>query len=740
MAVRDRPARPKRVTAISLEREIRAFSRHAHQTPVDVDAATPARGQLLNKAIDATQASVAMGHGPAWMAVGVGAGIIGYFSLPSEPQLWALLVAVIAFAAISWKARHSAALYPALMALSIVSGTALVASKAQVNPTPQILSESVQLISGRVLRLEQRTPSRARLTLDRLVLEDQTPAQTPHRVRITVIANTGDILPGQRIEALARLGPPPEPVMPGARNLRRELFFAKIGATGFSYGRVTVLAEPTTQSLLQRVERVRLSLATRFAQALPGDTGVLAATLLVGKRDGLSPESYEALRRAGLAHLLAISGMHMAMMTLSAIALLHLVMAMTPKLSASKRATRWAALAGLCIASGYLLLSGAGTATQRAFIMIAIALFAMVLARRALTIRAVAFAAVLVLALHPENLLGPSFQMSFAATLALVAVYGGLSTSKTAWRWRLAADNHRAVASMPLWVKRPLVVVVGIASTSLIAGLATAPFAAYHFSVGAPLSLLGNVLALPLVSLIIMPAGLLALLLTPFALEGLPLAAMGFGLDQVMIIARWVASMEGSRIAVPALTPQALTVLTAAGVMAALLVGRARLLALPVLALLPLVGILQPTPVVLIERSAATVGLVLTDAGQRALYPSVPRGSAFSRTMWQQRLAIVHQAGEANPWACDPLGCIADWKGQKLAHVRDPAALAEDCRLADVLITQLPAPLGCTASLIVDGETLNTHGAIALLANGDGGLRIWRTFQRRTRPWEGVAD
>jgi competence protein ComEC len=432
--------------------------------------------------------------------------------------------------------------------------------------------------------------------------------------------------------------------------------------------------------------------------------------------------------------------MHMAMMTLSAIALINLVIALHPSASAASHTVRWAALAGLVIASFYLVLSGASTATQRAFVMIVIVLLAMMVSRRALTIRGVAFAALIVLLIHPESILGPSFQMSFAATLALVAFYGAFTTSEHVWRVRQALQ----LGSAGPWL-RLLGLVAGIALTSLVAGLATAPYAAYHFSVGAPLGLIGNVLALPLVSLIIMPAGLLALLLTPFALESVPLTVMGFGIDLVMVIARWVAGLDGSRVAIAAITPQALLLLTMAGCLAALLVGRARLAALIVLAAIPVVGFFQPTPALIIERGAATVAHVAeTDDGVSFLDRSVSRGSRFSVEMWNQRLALDSLAQPpASRWTCDPLGCILRLPGgEVISHARDVAALEEDCRLASVVITALAVPEGCPANLIIDGSMLRDHGAIALLhdAQAPSGLAIWPTFARRTRPWEAMAD
>ena len=354
-----------------------------------------------------------------------------------------------------------------------------------------------------------------------------------------------------------------------------------------------------------------------------------------------------------------------------------------------------------------------------------------------MTIRAVAFAALIVLTLHPESLLGPSFQMSFAATLALVAVYSAINSSDTIWGMRMGVRRGAG-----RWMSRPLVLVGGIALTSLIAGFATAPFAAYHFSVGNPLGLIGNVLALPLVSLVIMPAGLLTLLLTPFALEGLPLTVMGFGIDQVMIVAHRVAAMDASRIAIPAITPQTLVLLTLAGCLAAFLVGKARLAALPVLLLMPIIGIWQPVPTLIIERSGATVAHV-TEGEDRRLDRSVRRGNAFAVDMWHQRLAIPAKSVGSSQWICDPLGCILPLTDERLvAHVHEVAALVEDCTQATVLITPLEAPEDCSAPLIIDGTMLRDHGAIALLQDDttEAGFRVWQSFERRTRPWERIAD
>jgi competence protein ComEC len=432
----------------------------------------------------------------------------------------------------------------------------------------------------------------------------------------------------------------------------------------------------------------------------------------------------------------------MAMMTLSALAIIRLALAFSPVLSASRSITRWTAIGALCIATGYLALSGASTATQRAFIMIAIVLFALMMGRRALTIRGLALAALLVLLIHPESLLGPSFQMSFAATLALVAGYGLLSRSPAIWKMRLKAAQ--TASFVPTFIARPVRTLAAIALTSLIAGLATAPFAAYHFSVGTPWALLGNMLALPLVSIIIMPAGLIALVLTPLALEGLPLQLMGLGLEGVMVIARWVASLDGAYVAIPAITPSALALMGLGGCALALAEGRARWLGLAPLLAIPFVGLFQPVPVMLVERTGRLVALVSqNDEGQTFLDRSVQNGSRFAVDMWSQRLAITPSFPQGQTaWTCDGLGCAAHLDERTLVvHVRDPAAMEEDCALAAILVTELEVPPGCGAPILVDGKLLQVHGAVALLPDSDAetGYRLWFSIHQRSRPWEAVG-
>ncbi|MEM6712555.1 MAG: ComEC/Rec2 family competence protein [Pseudomonadota bacterium] len=695
------------------------------------------------------EAVIARGNGVVWFAAFFAGGILAYFSLPFEPSAPALVGLCFVIAFIVWWSRTSPAFPLLLCLLAAFLGAGLIAGKAHMATGHQLLSETTTRVRGTIVRLEQRSAGRARITLDQVVLDDGSLDRELRRIRITAAATSGSLNPGDQVEMLARLGPPPEPAMAGARNMRRELFFAGIDATGFAYGRPNVLpASVLTESgeagsasrfdALAALERLRISLARRYQLQAEGDSGVLVAALLVGHRDGLSAETRYALRAAGLSHVLAISGMHMALMTVSAMSLVYVILSLFPGLSASVSVARWSAALAFIIACAYLGLSGASTATQRAFIMIVITLLAVGLSRRAVTLRAVGWAALAVLILHPESLLGPSFQMSFAATIALVAVYSATVHSPMLWAARM-----RIFGWLPPGVAYGPLLIVGIACTSLIAGAATAPFAAYHFSHATPLALVGNVLALPLVSLIIMPAGLLVLLLTPFALEGLPLWVMAETLDLLVASAVWVAELDRAHVGVPAIKGSAIGLFVLAGCLGAFFVGWARFLAIVPLAAILATGLFQPTPILLVARDGSDVGVVVADGnGAMSIKHSTGEAGRFARDLWRQRLAVDTASGvESEAWQCDALGCVARLqKGGLISHVFLADAFREDCALATVIVSKLNIPDSCEAPIHIDAARLHERGAASVVVDdrSASGYAVEFAFDRRTRPWQAV--
>ncbi|MDU6244279.1 MAG: ComEC/Rec2 family competence protein, partial [Bradyrhizobium sp.] len=334
---------------------------------------------------------------------------------------------------------------------------------------------------------------------------------------------------------------PLAPVRPGSYDFARDMFFQGIGASGFVMGGITTLTPPQEGGFGLRygaaMQGLRDAIDARIRARLDGDERAIATALLTGRRDAITPDVNDAMFISGLGHVLSISGYHMAVVAGVVFFAVRALLALIPGLTVSLPIKKWAAAAALVAAAFYLLLSGAEVATQRSFFMTAVVLIAVMVDRRAVTFRTLAVAAMIVLIAAPEALVHPSFQMSFAATLGLVAlVQFGLP--------RLFATPDRSVTErIALWGGRELAMLL---LASLIAGLATTPYAAFHFHRITPYGVLANLAAMPVVSALVMPAGLLGLLAAPFGLDGLCWTLMGWGIDWMIAVTRWVAALPGA--------------------------------------------------------------------------------------------------------------------------------------------------------------------------------------------------
>ena len=366
-------------------------------------------------------------------------------------------------------------------------------------------------------------------------------ARTPlERVRLSVRKGTAPEV-GSFVELKARLQPPLAPLRPGSYDFARDMYFQGIGASGFVTGTIQSVAPPSSGGLSLRYAAfmqglrdaidARIRYRTRWRQARhryrPSDRPP--------RRD--HPPVNDAMFISGLGHVLSISGYHMAVVAGVVFFTVRALLALFPLLAAGFPIKKWSAAAALAAASFYLLLSGAEVATQRSYFMTAVVLIAVMVDRRAVTFRTLAVAAMIVLALAPEALVHPSFQMSFAATLGLVAlVQFGMP------RLFASPDNSLA-ARVALWGGREIMT---LTLASLVAGLATTPYAAFHFHRVTPYGLLANLAAMPVVSAVVMPAGLLGLLAMPFGLDRVFWWLMGIGIDWMIAVTEWVAALPGA--------------------------------------------------------------------------------------------------------------------------------------------------------------------------------------------------
>ena len=647
-----------------------------------------------------------------WIPAFFGLGITLYFSLTTEPAPW-IAPAIAAAAGLCLPlVRHH--LLP-LAAFSVMAAMAAGFASADwrtARVSAPVITKDVRavLIEGVLLQKTRRADGATRVVIAPVWLGREAPGGPPARIRINVRTAMDEVRPGDMVSVRAGLMPPPGPAAPGAFDFGRQAYFRQLGAVGYAVSplRLTRAAPDSWASCLKFcVARLRGDLTDRIIAALPPTQGAIAAALMTGDRGGIPEEVLQDLRDTGLAHLLAISGLHMALFAGALFWGVRGLLALSPRLALRAPIKKWAAAAALAGAFGYLLVSGASVATQRAFVMFTLIFVAVMLDRPAITLRNVALAAMIVMLLTPEAVMEASFQMSFAAAIALVAFYEAARPWLSRWNSTMADRGVLAKAMLYLG---------GIALTSVVASAATAPFAAYHFNRVVDFGLVANLAAMPLVGIIVMPSALLAFIAMPLGLEAVPLWVAGQGIAAIVAVADTVAAWPGAITAIPALPPVVLALLVTGGLWMAL--WRSRLRWAGVLG--PVTGIAiaatTPYPDVLIDRQA---DLVAVRDGQGKLAVSSPRRAGFVADSWLRRDADLRSQRQAatDLFSCDADGCVADHPTFGLVAL--PATwrgVVEDCDEADILVTDMFAPVACRAAVIIDRGVLMRRGAHAVFA------------------------
>ncbi len=692
-------------------------------------------GDGLSTLADNFERELAERAGFQWLAVAFGAGAAIYCVLPREPHLWALAAATFVFAAaaiLSYQ-RGTTLRLAVVIALLLAGATAAKLQVERLN-TPHVERPFAVGIVARVVGVEDRADLRPRITLDQLTTDaDWATELLPARARVTM-AERYEVPPlGATIAARGRMMPVPGPVVPGGYDPRRAAFFDGISGSGFLFGDWHLVAPPHFSADLA-IDKIRAAIVERIRAIEPGQAGAVAAALLVGERSYIAAQTKDDLRRAGLAHVLAISGMHMMLVAGTVFFATRALLALSPSLALTRPIRKWAAVAALIAATGYLALSGGNVATIRAFVMAAIIFCAVLLDRPAISMRNLALAAFIVVALRPESVVEPGFQMSFGAVAALIAAWEAWRDRK---RSQLGDGDLTPGSRFARFLRRAF---IGIAVTTLVAGLATAPYAAFHFERVASYSLLGNLLAAPFVSVLIMPAGLMTLILMPFGLEAAPLHVMTWGIDALLAIAAWVAALPGAEMRAPPIAPTALVTITIGLLWLCLWRRRWRLLGAAIIVVgLGLIPVLVDRPEMMVAPDGKAVAVrdasgVLRVSGSRSGSYTVEQ---FFDKEPMESLAGTELRGGVR---CDPTACLLDGAdGLRVAHVLQPAAFHEDCARAHIVVTPLKAPTNCAAALVVDASALTRFGAHAMdiaMEEGAPVVNVRRARSAAPRPWQ----
>ena len=640
-----------------------------------------------------------------------GLGAVVYFLAPREPDGLALaILCAVTLGAAAWTRERARAIWTVCFLLA--AGLAAGKLRTTVLDTPALGWPSVGILQGTVEWTETRANGSVRYTV-RVRDFDGRGAPDLRRVRVSNARGGPVLAPGDGLRARVRLMPPAGPVVPGGYDFGFFGWFQGRGAAGFTLGAVE-RAGPTFDGVGIEIARWRFGIGQRIDSAMDRETGPLAKALVIGDRSGIAEPVAESLRISGLAHILAISGLHMMLVTGLVFVSLRKVCALVSVESLRWQVKKWAAGGALLFATAYLLLSGMNVSTQRAYVMVCIMLAAVLIDRRALTLRNVALAAFVVLAWQPEAVFAPGFQMSFAAATALVSAYA-------LWlRWR-PAQGERG------WFATAGANLAGLSFTSLVAGFATSPFAAYHFHRIATLSLPANLLAMPIVSLAVMPLVVLAVLVMPLGLDPLVLPLLGWALEAVVAVSLAVSDWEGlvRTGIVPAAT---FALLVTAFCWLTLLRTWLRLLGLVPLALAALPVTFAATPILAVHENGENVAAIQAER----LVLSRGRETSFANKLIAESFP---RDGAVAKFACDPLGCAyASGEGTAVAVSRDERSLVDDCRRAGIVVTSYQASCPSDA-LVIDGATLRRRGAALVERTADGAFAIRHAYGTQPRPW-----
>ncbi len=631
-----------------------------------------------------------------WFPVAMGAGVLLYFAARFEPPAWAglALAAAGAFGAATAGSRPTEAPARAWLrfafALLAAAGLGLAAAQwaAARAPPLETLPRRATIVTGTV-RMVEHLPRGRRITLGRVRLDPGGILRRRVRVRLrdTDPARIGQ---GDRIAVRALIRAPSGPFVPGGWDLQRGAFFAGFAGYGFALGPARVVAARPPGAVAGGIERLRETILVRFRDALPGAPGAIAATLFTGEQTAIPEADREAFRASGLAHLLAVAGLHIGIVMGLVFGAARMALAAWEWGALRLAGKPIAALAALAAGGFYMVLTGMHVPIERSFAMACLVTMGVLAGRRAVSLRGLAFAGAALVLLAPEEVPGVSFQMSFSAVLALIAGYEALRP----WLRALHGDGSR-------W-RRVAGHVAALALTSLLAGGASLPFAAYHFGRVQIWFVPANMIAVPLTALWVMPAGLVALALLPLHLEALALVPMGWGIRAILAVARATAELPGAVIPVAAMPGWGLAALALGMAWLGLERGRGRWFGLVgIVAGLAAPMLARPADV-LVAGNGAMVAL-RTPAGVFVLRGR--GGSRFAAAQWASYFGArgVIRLGLDRTVAGGAIRCGADWCVLRGARGR-----------MVVTAGSVPAGVGCVAAVIVAPVALGARGLSAL--------------------------
>ncbi|TNE34745.1 MAG: ComEC family competence protein [Alphaproteobacteria bacterium] len=666
-----------------------------------------------------------------WYPVFLGGGIALYFACRWQPGIWWLALPLPFLGFRLWPAVRSHPLAAGLLTVCLLISLGFSASlvRTLVVAAPVLQKRAVVTVTATVLEKSMDYAS-GRLLLGTPAFQDAGRMPALDRIRISSRSDIATAMPGDIIRVRAVLLPPPAPAYPGGFDFQRQSYFQSIGAVGYAIGSIEKIGqEGGVLSVIKRLSALTRSRIANFVLAYSKErTAGFIIAILTGDKGAIEEGELEDMRSSGLAHLLAISGLHMGMIGGLIFYIMRFLLALFPYLALHYPIKKIAALVALLGLTGYLFVSGMNVSAVRAYIMISAVFLAVCFDRRALSFRTIAMAALLILLVLPESLLTPSFQMSFAAVFALIALYERAGPSLS----RFARSGGM--------LRRFFAYLAGILLTSLVAGLATAPFSLYHFGQVASYSLIANLMAVPVMGLWIMPWAIVSFLAIPLGLS-FSLILMGWGIDIILDTARETASWPGAAQYLGSFPVSILIGISLACLWFLIWRKKIRWLAVPVVLVLFGALAFQRAPDIIIAESG---NLYAIRTREGSTYLSSDRAEKFEAERWRLVLGDTKEEVPPSGFTCDPDGCLYKREKLLIAFPETEAGAEMDCARADIVISRRPVRKSCRhPELVIDRFDLWRQGAWSLYltdssakfetVNGLRGLRPWVPERYRER-------
>ncbi|MXV43841.1 transporter [Saccharibacter sp. 17.LH.SD] len=674
-----------------------------------------------------------------WVPVAMGAGIAAYFALLSEPSfLFKCVVAIMAFGGVVVcvlaRPRFPYALTARALGIALVSvsvGFLDVAVQAQRQPPIMRLPQQAVWVEGQIQHVERLPPReyvedkdpRYRVVLRHVRLESVEGVEAlPLKRVIRITLKKGEkTLPisGEAIRLRALLRQPSMPSWPYGRDLQREDWFNGLAGSGMalSFFQVITLGQGVFWGHWREV------LAARILRELPGQNGAIAATLLCGETGALSSQTRRDFSASGLAHLLAVAGLHLGFVMGACYFVLRRGLAFSEKASLFWSCREIAVIGSLLCGGIYIWLTGEHLPGLRALGMASYGVLALLFGRRVLSLRALALVALGMELWCPAVILDVSFQMSFAAVLVLIVGYDFLCPYLEKLRQKSLVWERWGVPFLMLGL------------TSLLAGMATLPISMAHFGAFQPWFVVANLVAVPITGMWVMPMGLLSLILSPFGLDTAALWAMSWGIKVIRLTARMMAHAPWASCAVPSWPGWGVFLVMVGLTMVCLWQGKGRWMGGVILSVGVGVAWIVPRPVLLLAPDAQAIALHI----EGNWFIGAPKADVFIRNAWQQDMGIkAHMLSEICPTGLCRLSLsrqtvLIDWGAHDEKIMRGDESLCRDVML---VVSREDRRALCQTAQHLNGAMARKEGAWAVYGQYDGhfslisdqtarGARLW---------------